>query len=80
MKRRRYLIELFIDDEEDRDYWTADVVNLPGCVTQGADLAEALRNTVEVIELYEKSEEDREKQDSVVDFVSSESSDFTFTS
>ncbi len=53
LKKKRILeyTALFTPDEETGDF-VVEVPALPGCVTQGKNLAEAKKNVREAIELY----------------------------
>ena len=47
---------LLIETErEDDGRWLAEVPALPGCISQGATRAEALRNAHEAVEVYLES-------------------------
>jgi predicted RNase H-like HicB family nuclease len=48
--------------KEDKDGYMANVPTLPGCITYGETVAEAIVMVKEAIELYIEELQDREKQ------------------
>ena len=47
-------------ESSDEGGFTVDVPSLPGCISEGDTIEEALRNIKEAIELYHETEDDNE--------------------
>jgi len=58
MPKQDYKFEVIFTPQEEGGY-TAEVLNLPGCVSEGETLKEAEENIHEAIELYLETLEDR---------------------
>jgi predicted RNase H-like HicB family nuclease len=58
-KKKIFEYTVLLTPDEETGYFVVEVPALPGCVTQGKNLAEAKKNAREAIELYLETLADR---------------------